>query len=68
MIKEIKTKLESLKGKKILIKVDVGRNKIEKYEGTIINTYNKIWTFKTKTDLKSFSYNDILIKTVIISS
>lgn len=68
MIKEIRKKLELLKGKKIKINVDVGRNKSETYEGVILNTYKSIWTFKTDTDIKSFGYNDILINTVVISS
>lgn len=67
MINEIKKELETLKGKKLKLKVDVGRNKIEKYIGYIDKTYQNIWTFKTDEDLKSFSYNDILIRQVIIS-
>ena len=29
--------------------------------------YENIWTFKTSSDIKSFSYKDILIKSVILS-
>lgn len=68
MIEKIKKEVNALKGKKIKILVDIGRNKKEEYEGIILNTYNKIWTFKTATDIKSFGYNDILIKNVIIRS
>lgn len=68
MLIEIKEKLNKLKGKKIRIQVDVGRNKNEVYEGVILNTYKNIWTIKTMTDTKSFGYNDILIKNVIIDS
>lgn len=68
MILQIKEKLEKLKGKKIKICVDVGRNKYESYEGIILNTYKNIWTFKTETDIKSFCYSDILINCVVISS
>ncbi len=68
MINEIKRKMKYLKGKKIKIYVDVGRNKSEVYEGFVLNTYKNIWTFKTDTDVKSFGYSDILINTVIISS
>ena len=50
------------------ILVDVGRNKNEVYEGIITDTYSNIWLFKTNYDTKSFSYNDILIKNVVISS
>ncbi len=68
MIGEIKKKIESLKGKKIKVWVDVGRNKSETYEGFVVDTYKNIWTFKTETDIKSFSYSDILINSVVLSS
>ncbi len=68
MINEIKKKIINLKGKKVKVFVDVGRNKSETYEGIILNTYKNIWTLKTDTDVKSFGYTDILINTVIISS
>ena len=68
MISDIKKKIESLKGKKIKVWVDVGRNKSEIYEGFVLDTYKNIWTFKTETDIKSFSYSDILINSVVLSS
>jgi uncharacterized protein Veg len=68
LIGEIKKKIESLKGKKIKVWVDIGRNKSETYEGFVLDTYKNIWTFKTKTDVKSFSYSDILINSVVLSS
>ena len=68
MINDIKNKIESLKGKKIKVWVDVGRNKRETYEGFVLDTYKNIWTFKTETDVKSFSYSDILINSVVLSS
>lgn len=68
MIGEIKKKIESLKGNKIKVWVDIGRNKSETYEGFVLDTYKNIWTFKTKTDVKSFSYSDILINSVVLSS
>ena len=68
MIGDIKKKIESLKGKKIKVLVDVGRNKSETYEGFVLDTYKNIWTFKTETGIKSFSYSDILINSVVLSS
>ena len=68
MISDIKKKIESLKGKKIKVLVDVSRNKSEIYEGFVLDTYKNIWTFKTETDIKSFSYSDILINSVVLSS
>lgn len=67
MIQKIKEDLKSKKNKYIKIKVDVGRNKYEEYEGYVDALYENIWTFKTSSDIKSFSYKDILIKSVILS-
>ncbi len=67
MIQKIKEDLKSKKNKYIKIKVDVGRNKYEEYEGYVDELYENIWTFKTSSDIKSFSYKDILIKSVILS-
>lgn len=68
MLLEIRKRIENLKGKKIKICVDIGRNKYETYEGKVLNTYKNVWTFQTCTDIKSFCYSDILIKSVVISS
>lgn len=68
MLFEIRKKIENLRGKKIKLWVDVGRNKNETYEGYVLDTYKNIWTFKTDTDVKSFGYTDILINSVVISS
>lgn len=68
MLSEIRKKMEALKGKKIKLWVDVGRNKNETYEGYVLDTYKNIWTFKTETDVKSFGYTDILINSVVVSS
>lgn len=67
MIQKIKEDLKSKKNKYMKIKVDVGRNKYEEYEGYVDELYENIWTFKTSSDIKSFSYKDILIKSVILS-
>ena len=68
MLDEIKKNITLLKGKKIKVYVDIGRNKNEMYEGVILNTYQNIWTLKTNTDIKSFGYKDVLINNVVISS
>ena len=66
MIREIKKKVEKIKGKTIKISVDVGRNKRENYEGIILETYQNVWIFKTAVDFKSFGYNDIITNSVVI--
>lgn len=67
MINQIKKEVAALKGKNIKIEVDVGRNKTDIYDGYILDLYDNIWTFKTDVDVKSFSYNDILTRSVILS-
>ena len=38
------------------------RNQIDEFDGIINETYNYIFTIKTnKNEIKSFSYNDVLI-------
>lgn len=64
---KIKQKINSLKNKKLKVKVYIGRNKYEYYEGYIENTYNNIFTIKTTSGIKSFSYSDIAIKTLYLS-
>ena len=68
LISEIRKKIKSKIGKDIIIYVDAGRNKEEKYYGKIYNAYNYVWTFKTDTYLRSFSYSDILSHFVVINS
>lgn len=68
MISEIRKDVQELLGKRIKVIVDIGRNKSEVYEGVVVSCYRYVWTLKTSYDLKCFSYIDLLIKTVIISS
>ena len=43
------------------------RNRIERYEGVVFRIYNNVFLIKLLNgDTKSFSYNDILTKTIRI--
>jgi len=69
MINKIKEDIESQKGKKLKFRFNGARNQIEEFEGTIIGTYNYIFTIKTSNDkdeLKSFTYSDVLIDNLVI--
>ena len=66
-INDVKRKIQKLVNKKVIIKVNLGRNKHEKYIGVIEKVYFSIFTLKTETTLKSFSYADLLTKEIIIS-
>ena len=68
MINKIKKNLLDLKGKKVKLTVDIGRNKYEECEGVIGDLYENVWILKTDNSVKSFTYKDILIGSVIIRS
>ena len=63
----IKNKLKEFINQKLKIKVFIGRNKYEYYEGLIDKMYDNIFTIKTETGIKSFSYSDIATKTIVLS-
>ena len=66
-IKKIKIILNDLVGKKVIVIYNGGRNKKEKYYGVISKLYRNIFTIKLDNGIiKSFSYCDVLIKTVKI--
>lgn len=66
-IDKIKNQIKELAGEKIKIKVNLGRNKHEYYEGYIDNIYPNIFTIKSNNIIKTFSYSDIAIKAINIS-
>lgn len=66
-INKIKLKLKELIHEKLKIKVYIGRNKYEYYEGIIDKLYDNIFTLKTNKGIKSFSYSDIATKTIVLS-
>lgn len=61
---KVKSQIEGLVGKEVHIKVNVGRNKYEHYDGIIINTYPYLFTVKVENLVKSFSYVDVITKDV----
>lgn len=68
MINLIKEKIKNSRNKLIKLKVYSGRGKYEVIEGYICDVFDRIWTFKTNTILKSFTYVDVLLKDVEICS
>ena len=63
--KLIRKYLSSKVGNKVKIIYYGSRNKKERYEGILYNTYCNIFVIKTLSgELKSFSYIDILIKNI----
>ena len=69
-INQVKNDLYNHVGKKAIIKYNLGRNKYEKYNVIIKELYNNIFLVELKnnedTFVKSFSYTDVLTKTIKI--
>ncbi len=66
-INKIKNQIVNLKNKKLKIKVNIGRNKYEYYEGKIKDIYKNLFTIETNKGLKSYTYSDVITKAIIIS-
>ena len=65
-LEKIKFEVLNMKGKNVLAKINIGRNKYEYVEGIISEVYPFLFTIKTENETKSFSYSDILIKNVVL--
>ena len=66
----IRKKLAPYIGKTVKIKCNLGRNKYETYEATIKKIYNFVFLVEMNDknrSIKSFSYADIISKTIKIS-
>ena len=66
MINKIKKEILNLRGKKVTVLVDIGRNKMEEHIGVIDELYSSVWTMRTDKGIKCYSYKDVLIQTVKI--
>lgn len=69
-IDQVKKKLNDNIGNRVLIKHNLGRNKYEKYHVIIKELYNYIFTVEMdeqdNKEIKSFSYSDVITKTIKI--
>ena len=63
----VKEHLEKHLGCTAKIKYSLGRNKYERYQVKIKKLYNNVFTvLKDNNEIKSFSYNDVIMKTIKI--
>lgn len=65
----VKEKLNSYIGKEAIIKYSLGRNKYEKYKVVIKELYKNIFLVEVKDEnkeIKSFTYSDVITKTIKI--
>jgi uncharacterized protein Veg len=67
-ILEIKNVLNNYLGMNLTLKCNLGRNKYENLKCKLNNIYSNVFTVTTdKNELKSFSYADIITKTIKLS-
>ena len=69
-IEKIKKKIIELKNQKLKVKVNLGRNKYEKYNVKLKKLYDYVFTVelekKKSKEIKSFSYSDVITKIIKI--
>jgi len=64
---KIKEELNNHLGDMMIIKYNLGRNKYEKYNVILKELYNHIFLVQLENEnIKSFSYSDIITKTIKI--
>jgi uncharacterized protein Veg len=62
----VKENVEKNLGKKVIAKVNIGRNRYEIFEGIVETVYPFLFVLKNDNEIKTFSYADILTRNVII--
>ncbi|MBE6138160.1 MAG: hypothetical protein E7173_00255 [Firmicutes bacterium] len=65
---QVKKQLYDYLGESVTIRYNLGRNKYEQYRVKIKELYNNIFLVQTDIDnqVKSFSYTDVITKTIRI--
>jgi len=64
---KIKEELNNHLGDMMVIKYNLGRNKYEKYNAVLKELYNHVFLVQLENEnIKSFSYSDIITKTIKI--
>ena len=69
-IEKVRKELREHIGKEAVIKYNLGRNKYEKYDVIIKETYNYVFLVEISNSknmgVRSFSYSDVITKTIKI--
>ncbi len=67
MLDIVKQELDSYKNKKVEIIINEGRSRKRKEIGKIKQLYERTFTIEINNIITSFSYSDIITKTIIIN-
>ena len=62
MIEKARNEIKELLGKRVVIKINLGRNKEDIYEGIIKSIYHNVFLVNNRC----FSYIDIITKDIIV--
>ena len=66
-IEKIREDIHNNMGNVVVITHNEGRNKMQEYEGRVIEVYRNIFVIMDKDSKRSFSYHDILTDTTKVS-
>lgn len=66
MYNNIRKQLLELKDNKLIAIIDEGRSRRIKEKCRIKGIYNRIFTIETESSIKSFSYSDLICKTIVL--
>ena len=59
-----RARISMLCGMDVIVVVDHGRNKVEKFRGKVRDLYDAVFTVASGDKLSCFSYSDVLTKNV----
>ena len=65
-ISKVKKELLEHLGDEVFIKYNLGRNKYEEYKATVKELYDYVFLVECDNVVKSFSYIDVITKTIRI--
>lgn len=68
-VSQVKRDIETCVGQKIMLKSNLGRNRIVEQEATLVNTYPNLFVVQYEETARkaTYTYTDVLIKSVEIS-
>ena len=68
MYRNIKESLNKLINKEVIVTIDEGRSRKRKEKAKIKGVYNRIFTIEVNDLLMSFSYSDLICKTITLKT